>query len=309
MKEIPVFGHKSIPLLSINKILFPLLQEKYRNTECRGLSGGTKRKVCTAIAFMGNPQLILMDEPTSGMDALTKRLVWAQIQRKIFNTQQHHKVSIILTSHSMEECEVLCSRLAIMVEGKFRCLGTPTHIKQKFGRGYSISLLFKNETDMEKGHLWVTKEGPFADSHENVSFHNTTLNFRVCNNITSTNINMLNTPSVIFSHILKQRKFLRIQDFSVKHTTLDEVFVGFAKSEEENGIKKDVKRLIENRMSFEENRSGVEKNTKSSKDNNLVSLSSACKSNKNKTNDTNLGKYGHENVGYDKVITVYSHFC
>ena len=52
-------------------------------------------------------------------------------------------------------------------------------------------------------------------------------------------------------HFLKQRKFLRIQDFSVKHTTLDEVFVGFAKSEEENGIKKDVKRLSEKRMSFE----------------------------------------------------------
>ena len=105
--------------------------------------------MCTAIAFMGNPQLILMDEPTSGMDALTKRLVWAQIQNKIFNSQKHNNVSIILTSHSMEECEVLCSRLAIMVDGKFQCLGTPTHIKQKFGRGYTVSLLFKNEKDME----------------------------------------------------------------------------------------------------------------------------------------------------------------
>ena len=82
---------------------------------------------------MGDPELILMDEPTSGMDALTKRLVWAQIQNKIYSS--HHtskqKVSIILTSHSMEECEVLCSRLAIMVDGNFQCLGSPTHIKQK----------------------------------------------------------------------------------------------------------------------------------------------------------------------------------
>ena len=98
------------------------MQEKYKSTKCQGLSGGTRRKLCAAIAFMGNPQLILMDEPTSGMDALTKRLVWAQIQNKI--SSAHPKVSIILTSHSMEECEVLCSRLAIMVEGKFRCLGT-----------------------------------------------------------------------------------------------------------------------------------------------------------------------------------------
>ena len=141
-----------------------------------------------------------MDEPTSGMDALTKRLVWAQIQKKIYNPQ--HKVSIILTSHSMEECEVLCSRLAIMVEGKFRCLGTPTHIKQKFGRGYTVSLLFKNETDLERGRIWVTQKGPFADNHENVSLHNTTLSFRVVTNTPLQKVKRLHQPSAIFTHIL-----------------------------------------------------------------------------------------------------------
>ena len=199
---------------------------------------------------MGDPQLILMDEPTSGMDALTKRLVWAQIQNKIFNYQTHNKVSIILTSHSMEECEVLCSRLAIMVDGRFKCLGTPTHIKQKFGRGYTVSLLFKNEEDMERGQIWVTKQGPFAHHHENISYHNTTISFRVFNNISSGKPNLFNSPSIIFSNILEQKKKLRIQDFSVKHTTLDEVFVGFAESK--NKDTKETKQFYHNNSILEE---------------------------------------------------------
>ena len=55
--------------------------EDHMNTNCDDLSGGTKRKVCTAIALLGNPDIILMDEPTSGMDVLTRRQVWKIIKR------------------------------------------------------------------------------------------------------------------------------------------------------------------------------------------------------------------------------------
>ena len=201
---------------------------------------------------MGDPELILMDEPTSGMDALTKRLVWAQIQNKIYNS--HHstkqKVSIILTSHSMEECEVLCSRLAIMVDGNFQCLGSPTHIKQKFGRGYTVSLLFKNEKDLEKGRKWVTETGSFSKYHENLSIHNTTISFRVFSNLSSGKRNIFSSPSIIFKNILEQKRCLKIQDFSVKHTTLDEVFVGFAKSKTEEDHKNDASKAFYDNKSY-----------------------------------------------------------
>ena len=201
---------------------------------------------------MGDPQLILMDEPTSGMDALTKRLVWSQIQNKIYQSQTHQKVSIILTSHSMEECEILCSRLAIMVEGRFKCLGTPTHIKQKFGRGYTVSLLFQNEIDMERGRIWVTRDGPFAEHHENISVHNTSITFRVFSTISSPGEQPLfSSPSIIFENILESKKTLRLQDFSVKHTTLDEVFVGFAKpTEGEDSEEGGAKEIISGRSNF-----------------------------------------------------------
>ena len=119
----------------------------HANNLCGDLSGGTKRKVCASISMLGSPHLILMDEPTryvssffpfrifldnnkcfhSGMDAVTKRLVWRRIQRQITCGDS----AVVLTSHSMEECEFLCTRLAIMANGRFKCLGSPNHIKQK----------------------------------------------------------------------------------------------------------------------------------------------------------------------------------
>ena len=123
--------------------------EGHRASKCQDLSGGTKRKLCAAISMLGSPHLILMDEPTryvnnsffcillssfndfyifSGMDAVTKRLVWRRIQLQI----TYGESAIVLTSHSMEECEFLCTRLAIMANGQFKCLGTPDHIRNKY---------------------------------------------------------------------------------------------------------------------------------------------------------------------------------
>ena len=253
---------------------------------------------------MGDPELILMDEPTSGMDALTKRLVWAQIQSKIYNshTSCRQKVSIILTSHSMEECEVLCSRLAIMVDGNFQCLGSPTHIKQKFGRGYTVSLLFKSETDMEKGRIWVTQTGPFSRYHENLSIHNTTLSFRVFSTLSSGKRNMFSSPSIIFKNILEQKRSMKIQDFSVKHTTLDEVFVGFAKSKADDEQEDDTLHKFHDNKSYVNDESDrMDINRKhDSRNNSIASLSSIevnrspRKSNQTRARGPNIDRHGNK---------------
>uniref|UniRef100_A0A3P8T726 ATP-binding cassette, sub-family A (ABC1), member 12 n=1 Tax=Amphiprion percula TaxID=161767 RepID=A0A3P8T726_AMPPE len=89
-------------------------------------SCGTRRKLSTALALIGHPQILLLDEPSSGMDPRTKRHLW-----KIISEEVKGKCAVVLTSHSMEECEALCSRLAIMVKGQFRCLGSLQHIKNR----------------------------------------------------------------------------------------------------------------------------------------------------------------------------------
>uniref|UniRef100_A0A3B5QS50 ATPase AAA-type core domain-containing protein n=1 Tax=Xiphophorus maculatus TaxID=8083 RepID=A0A3B5QS50_XIPMA len=80
-------------------------------------SGGNKRKLSTAIPLLCS--CVLQDEPTTGMDPKARRFLWNLIL-DIIKTGR----SVVLTSHSMEECEALCTRLGIMVNGRFKCLGS-----------------------------------------------------------------------------------------------------------------------------------------------------------------------------------------
>jgi ATP-binding cassette, subfamily A (ABC1), member 3 len=107
---------------------------KHIDKQVKAYSGGNKRKLSTAVALIGNPSLVYLDEPTTGMDPGAKRHLWSVIC-KVRNQGR----SIILTSHSMEECEALCTRLAIMVNGEFKCLGSVQHLKSKFSKGQQFS--------------------------------------------------------------------------------------------------------------------------------------------------------------------------
>lgn len=97
------------------------------------MSGGNRRKLSVALAMLNKPRLLLMDEPTSGLDPSAKRQMW----RMISGHKEFGK-SILLSSQSMEECEVLCTRLAIMVNGQLRCIGTTQHLKARFADGYLL---------------------------------------------------------------------------------------------------------------------------------------------------------------------------
>merc|ERR1719326_597950 len=100
-------------------------------------SGGMKRKLSVGIALIGQSPLLFLDEPSAAVDAGAKRHLWKVI--KLRGPDQ----TVVLTTHSMEEAEALCDRIAIQVKGQLRCLGTPMHIKHKYGSGYQLELLFK----------------------------------------------------------------------------------------------------------------------------------------------------------------------
>lgn len=103
-------------------------------------SGGNRRKLSTAMALIGNPPLVFLDEPTSGVDPASRRRVWAAVSQAVSRGQ-----SVVLTSHSMEECEALCSRIIIMAKGTLRCVGTTMHLKAKYGQGCSLQIKLKND--------------------------------------------------------------------------------------------------------------------------------------------------------------------
>lgn len=102
------------------------------------LSGGNRRKVSTAIALIGSPAVVYLDEPTTGMDPGAKRRLWEVLTRYRMNGK-----TIVLTSHSMEECEALCTRLAIMVNGEFQCIGSTQHLKGKFAKNFLLLVLMQ----------------------------------------------------------------------------------------------------------------------------------------------------------------------
>ncbi|RQM23707.1 hypothetical protein B5M09_003923 [Aphanomyces astaci] len=110
--------------------------EPFRSTLTRGLSGGNKRKVSTAIALLGNPAVLLLDEPSTGMDPAARRRMW-DVLVDVLATKS---CSILLTTHSMEECQALCSRIGILVSGQLKCLGSAQHLKHKFGRGFTLDI-------------------------------------------------------------------------------------------------------------------------------------------------------------------------
>jgi ATP-binding cassette subfamily A (ABC1) protein 3 len=118
----------------------------YVNVKANQLSGGNKRKLSVSMAMLGNPPFIFLDEPSTGVDPQAKRFMW-NIVAKI--STQNKQSGVIITTHSMEEAEALCTKMGIMVKGEFKCFGPATHIKDKFGTGYEIEFKIRTLTEAE----------------------------------------------------------------------------------------------------------------------------------------------------------------
>ncbi|KAJ8686330.1 hypothetical protein QAD02_022124 [Eretmocerus hayati] len=180
-------------------------------------SGGNKRRLNIAISLIGAPNIVLMDEPTTGVDPAARRSLWNVIQA-CQNTGQ----AIILTSHSMEECEILCNRLAIMVDGKFVCIGAAQELKQRFGAGYNIQIKLepersKNEISKIKVDLENALDCQLTDENSGYLMYH----------VSSTNMTWRGMYDVMKR---LQDKYSSIEDFSVLSSTLEQLFLQFSKS-------------------------------------------------------------------------------
>ncbi|CAC5402030.1 ABCA2 [Mytilus coruscus] len=183
-------------------------------------SGGNKRKLSTAIALIGHPPIIFMDEPTTGMDPFSRRFLWDLILSLVKDGR-----SVVLTSHSMEECEALCSRLAIMVNGNFRCLGSIQHLKNRFGDGYTFSIRLKGpnyERSKQMVENYIRRNLADAVLKEH---HFNMLQYGI-------GIDQV-TVGDIFRKMEEIEKDMDIEDYSVSQNTLDNVFINFVKQQVE----------------------------------------------------------------------------
>uniref|UniRef100_A0A673C5R9 Zgc:172302 n=1 Tax=Sphaeramia orbicularis TaxID=375764 RepID=A0A673C5R9_9TELE len=165
---------------------------QYSEREAGGYSGGNKRKLSTAISLIGAAPVIFLDEPTTEGRA------------------------VVLTSHSMEECEALCTRMAIMVNGRFQCLGSVQHLKNRFGDGYTIILRLAdskpNEASSVSVDSYIRNSFPgieLKEQHQNVLQYQLA-SHRCC-------------LARVFDVLANNYEELGVIDFSVSQTTLDQV--------------------------------------------------------------------------------------
>lgn len=103
-------------------------------SDCRvaTLSGGMKRKLAVCLAFCGGSKVVFCDEPSSGMDPAARRSLWEFIR------QEKHGRTVLLSTHHMDEADVLADRIAILNAGSLKCCGSPYFLKKRFGLGYHL---------------------------------------------------------------------------------------------------------------------------------------------------------------------------
>lgn len=111
----------------------------HKDIEAGNLSGGSRRKLSVAIALIGGSKLVLLDEPTAGMDLSARRKLWNMLKN-----YKHNRI-IILTTHYMDEADILGDRIGIMTGGKLICLGSSLFLKNRFGVGYNLTMVKKTK--------------------------------------------------------------------------------------------------------------------------------------------------------------------
>ena len=191
--------------------------EKKRYVNVTNLSGGMKRKVNLGIALIGSSEVVMLDEPTSGMDPEARREMW-----DLLNSLKKDR-TILLTTHFMEEADVLGDRIAIMGKGKVRCFGTPFFLKKRFGHGYTLHVVKGSRfSDIQKCSEIVSGQVTGAEMISNTVEQAT---FRLDNDQSGKFPDM-------FLALEKEKNNLDIVNFGLDLTTMDDVFLKIGELEE-----------------------------------------------------------------------------
>ncbi|KAF5176169.1 Abc transporter a family member, partial [Thalictrum thalictroides] len=196
------------------------------NTVVKVLSGGMRRKLSLGIALIGNSKVVILDEPTSGMDPYSMRSTW-QLIKKIKKGR-----IILLTTHSMDEADVLGDRIAIMANGSLKCCGSSLFLKHQYGVGYTLTLV-KSAPSASVAADIVHRHVPSATRLSDVG---TEISFRLPLASSSAFESMFHEiESCIRRHTTSETSgnengyCFGIESYGISVTTLEEVFLRVAR--------------------------------------------------------------------------------
>eukprot|EP00434_Breviolum_minutum_P015111 symbB.v1.2.013324.t1/scaffold938.1/size150240/17 len=178
------------------------------NRKTTEYSGGMKRKLSLAIALIGRSPLLFLDEPSAAVDAGQEQ-------------------TVVVTTHSMEEAEALCDRIAIQVRGQLRCLGSPLHIKTKYGSGYQLELFCEDGRGVSKTQELENFVSTLASGSKLLEHHAGRFLFQLPSLTQNTSLGN------IFLQVQNNMASLGVLDYSINQPSLEQVFVRFAREQEE----------------------------------------------------------------------------
>jgi ABC-2 type transport system ATP-binding protein len=190
----------------INELLEKLFLVDKKDVLASKLSGGMKRRLNLALAVVYDPKIIVLDEPSEGLDPQSRRVLWNYI-----NTLRDESKTVILTTHLMDEADKLSDRIAIMDHGKLLCLDTPDNLKKEIGEGDVVDIkLFKEEYNKD-----------IISSLKEINGILSVIEVDGSINIRSLDI-VSKLPKIIETI---ESKNLKIKDLSLRQNTLEDVFI------------------------------------------------------------------------------------
>eukprot|EP01113_Clastostelium_recurvatum_P025339 TRINITY_DN3048_c0_g1_i1.p1 TRINITY_DN3048_c0_g1~~TRINITY_DN3048_c0_g1_i1.p1 ORF type:complete len:846 (+),score=207.73 TRINITY_DN3048_c0_g1_i1:85-2622(+) len=213
----------------VDQALKEVLLVEAQHKPSKSYSGGMKRRLSLAIALIGDPLAVILDEPTTGVDPFSRRVVWDVIKSK------RPQSAIILTTHNMEEADVLCDRVCIVDKGVMKCIGQSVELKARYGAGYTLTITSRDSDGINGAGVAYDAS---AASGSSVSPQDVEINTFVCGMVPgATLINSLagtrswTVPrasvrlSTLFAQIEQERDRLNITDWGITQSTLEEVLL------------------------------------------------------------------------------------
>ena len=199
---------KAERIKNINEVLEAVDLVKWRGAQVKTLSGGMRRRVEIARGLVHNPSIFFLDEPTTGLDPVSRIAVWEMLS----NLRATRNLTILITTHYMDEADKLCDRLAIVDHGTLVALGTPLELKHSVPGANVVEVHFDRETPEWQARLEAL-DGVTSVQAESAGF------YRVLTSSGSKTTMQLVELAASLGETLTS--------LSVQNTTLDDVFVHY----------------------------------------------------------------------------------
>ncbi|KAF2074956.1 hypothetical protein CYY_003741 [Polysphondylium violaceum] len=190
----------------VDKALAEVMLTDSQHKAVREYSGGMKRRLSLAISLIGSPSIILLDEPTTGVDPFSRRIVW-----DVINSYKN-RCAIILTTHNMEEAQITCDKVCIINKGSLKTVGRTQDLKARYGAGYTLSITTTNKESQI--HEFITRLLPEAKLIHEISLNKTYAVPRSSLRLSS-----------IFKAIQENKNLFSISDWGICQSGLEEVLL------------------------------------------------------------------------------------